>query len=68
MHLPHTDVVDPEGGGPVLVVDGALAAVPRADGGVHHQRHGLVGHLARRRALALLVHGCTDTKKETRIG
>mmetsp|Transcript_24396 Transcript_24396/g.72815 ORF Transcript_24396/g.72815 Transcript_24396/m.72815 type:complete len:478 (+) Transcript_24396:321-1754(+) len=62
--LPHAHVVDPEGGGPVLSVEGGGPAVPGADRRVHHERHGLGGHLplgraqagrARRAAVANLV-------------
>mmetsp|Transcript_16117 Transcript_16117/g.51436 ORF Transcript_16117/g.51436 Transcript_16117/m.51436 type:complete len:472 (+) Transcript_16117:513-1928(+) len=72
--LPDAHVVDPEGGGPVHVVDGPGAAVPRANGGIHYQGHGLVGqlplrsHHAARLALRLVGADLVLTKRRGRHG
>ena len=53
--LPDANVVNVKERWPVLSVDGGDSAVPGADGGVHDDRHGLVGDLTLRRPLAALV-------------
>ena len=52
--LPHAHVVDVELRRPVLAVERRLAAVPRADRRVHHERHRLLRDLPRGRARAIL--------------
>mmetsp|Transcript_1957 Transcript_1957/g.5092 ORF Transcript_1957/g.5092 Transcript_1957/m.5092 type:complete len:584 (+) Transcript_1957:415-2166(+) len=68
--LPDAHVINVEGGGPVLAVNRRLAAVPRADRSVHHERHRLLRDHARGRAVAVGTLGGrrTDLVRAKRPG